>query len=191
LSSLETDSRSSGYYNDRLDGVSDILRRSRDCSVLDIGCNRGLVSFQLVLNGASLVHGCDIFEQGVEFARELFKELPAVHRFERIDLTGGPTALEQGFGKDYQSRYDIVLFMAVYQKLLPLMDRNAREKLVKHIADRTGRFLLIRNKREQLDELEEILKDSGLRRVQYSELPIASAPKVIYERQGFFASSNL
>jgi SAM-dependent methyltransferase len=43
--------RQSGWQHERLDGVSDILRRARDASVLDVGCNRGLVSMEFAWHG--------------------------------------------------------------------------------------------------------------------------------------------
>jgi 2-polyprenyl-3-methyl-5-hydroxy-6-metoxy-1,4-benzoquinol methylase len=176
-------SRSAGYHNDRLDGVSDILNRARDASVLDIGCNRGLVSFQFVQNGATLIHGCDIHEKSLETARELFSELPAVSRFENVDLTGGAPALQRAFGLAYKKQYDIVLFLAVYQKLERIMQTQALTDLVAHLADKTGRYFVLRNHPIHRAQIEPILANAGLRCVQYSELSDVTVPKTIYARE--------
>ena len=64
-----------GYHDIRLDGLTDLLLRARDASVLDLGCNRGLVGFEFANNGAQLVHGIDIYKEGIWTARQLFADL--------------------------------------------------------------------------------------------------------------------
>jgi SAM-dependent methyltransferase len=174
--------RTAGYYNDALDGVSDILVRARDASVLDIGCNRGHVSFQFAQNGAALIHGCDRYEPGVEAARELLQALPTVSRFEPVNLTGGPIALQIAFGSAYRNSYDIVLFLAVYHMLAKVMPRDRLNELVEHLAHRAGRYFVFRNMPEHRAAIEPVLKSAGLRCVHYSELSRVTGLKVIYAR---------
>ena len=64
--------RVAGYHDIRLDGIGDLVIRARDASVLDIGCNRGLVGYELKQNGARLVHGCDIDDDCIGFCRRMF-----------------------------------------------------------------------------------------------------------------------
>src|SRR3954454_22881920 len=110
-------SRTAGYFNDRLDGAGDMLHRARGVSILDIGCNRGMVAFQFAMAGASIVHGCDVYEEVLKTAREVFAEWPISSRFEHVDLIGGPSALAKAFGSEYRPHYDIVLYLAVHHKL--------------------------------------------------------------------------
>lgn len=164
--------RAVGWYNDKLDGLSDLLPRARGASVLDIGCNRGLVSLQFAIAGADLIHGCDIFEPGVQITREIFSEFPAASRFEVVDLTGGAQALQNAFGNSYRSKYDIVLMLAVYHRLKRVMARDDLTALVSHFAGRTGKYFAYRSVPEDVEELDAILKDAGLRRVHFSEISI-------------------
>ena len=146
--------RVAGYHDLRLDGISDLLFRSRDASILDIGCNRGLVSFEFANNGAALLHGCDVYEAGVRTARELFADvLGAKSRFEVVDLTGGPAALKKAFSKDYKSKYDIVLFLAVYHKLKRQMSDEKLQKLVQHLGEHAGRYFAWRGAHPEDDEI--------------------------------------
>jgi 2-polyprenyl-3-methyl-5-hydroxy-6-metoxy-1,4-benzoquinol methylase len=106
--------RVAGEHDFRVDGMADLLHRARGASVFDIGCNRGMVGFEFARNGAAKVHGCDIFDVGINTAREVFADLRSVDaRFEVVDLTGGPKALGAFSGETY----DITLCLATYHTL--------------------------------------------------------------------------
>lgn len=176
--------RVAGYHDLRLDGISDLLFRARDASVLDIGCNRGLVSFEFANNGAALLHGCDLYADGVRTAREIFADvLGSKSRFEVVDLTDGPAALKKAFGKDYKSAYDIVLFLAVYHKLKRQMSDEKLQKLVQHLGERAGRYFAWRGAHPEDDEIAPALKKAGLTRVQTSEISDTIGPAVIWARR--------
>jgi hypothetical protein len=106
----------------------------------------------------------------VQIARQNLSEFPAASRFEVIDLTGGAPALEDAFGLSYRSKYDIVLLLAVYHKLRRVMAREDLTALVWHLAARTGKYFAYRSLPEEVEELDAILTDAGLWRVQFSEI---------------------
>jgi 2-polyprenyl-3-methyl-5-hydroxy-6-metoxy-1,4-benzoquinol methylase len=171
-----------GTHEDRLSGLHDLLRFAQGASALDIGINHGLVAFEFARRGASVVHGCDIHRPGMDTAREIFAELPTQSRFDVVDLTEGPTALEGSFGAEYRSRYDIVLFLSVYHLLLlqqQVTDRVIRE-LVHHLVDRTQRFFVART--PMIDELGTIMGKTGLQRVHFSALSSVVSPMEIWRR---------
>jgi SAM-dependent methyltransferase len=121
--------RVAGVYNYRLDGMGDLLNRARGASVFDIGCNRGLVGYDFAINGAKAVDGCDIFEEGVETARQVFADIRGCEsRFEVADLTKGPRALKAFDGREY----DITLCLATYHKLKRIMTPEDLTALVQH-----------------------------------------------------------
>lgn len=175
--------RVKGYHDLRLDGIGDLVLRARGASVLDIGCNRGLVGFEFANNGAELVHGVDNYEQGIAFARELFCDLRNVKsRFETVDLTQGPDAVRTAFGADYPERYDIVMMLATYHKLTRVMPEDALNKLVAHFGKRTGKYFGWRGYKEELPALDTILGGVGLNRVHTSELAECLEPAAIWSR---------
>lgn len=121
--------RVAGYHDIRMDGMSDLVLRARGKSVFDIGCNRGMVGFEFAVNGASKVHGCDLYEDGVKTAREVFADLRSVEsRFEVVDLTGGPKALKPFAGQGY----DVTLCLATYHKLKRAMEPAALTELMQY-----------------------------------------------------------
>jgi 2-polyprenyl-3-methyl-5-hydroxy-6-metoxy-1,4-benzoquinol methylase len=174
-----TPARTSGYLEDRLSGLTELLQFAPGSTVLDVGTNRGLVALEFGRRGA-LVHGCDLYQEGIYIAREIFKEVSAPARFEVVDLSKGPSALEAAFGPDYRTRYDIVLFLGVYQHLIKQMPIQQLEELIVHLANRTGRFFAFRTQR--LAEVEGILNRADLTKVHFSRINKDCGPCGIWER---------
>ena len=140
-----TPARTSGYLEDRLSGLSELLQFAADSAILDAGTNRGLVALEFARRGATLVHGCDLYGPGIEIAREIFKEVDVSARFEVVDLSCGPSALEAAFAAEYRPHYDIVLFLGVYQHLRKQMPLQELQQLVQHLASKTARFFACRD----------------------------------------------
>ncbi len=142
--------RVAGYHDIRLDGLTDLVMRSRGARVLDLGCNRGLVGFEMANNGASVVHGCDIDAECIDVARGIFIDLRAVQsRFEVIDLTTEIPFPDQ--------RYDIVLMIATYHKLKRVMGAGALTTLIKNLGDRCDKFFCWRGNGNNVEAMEEMI----------------------------------
>lgn len=165
--------RVAGYHDIRMDGMTDLVTRAKGASVFDIGCNRGLVAFEMANNGADIVHGCDIFHEGIRTAREIFADLRAVQsHFAVLDLTGGAQVVANEFGA---TQYDIVLCLATYHKLKRIMPAEPLADLFVHFGKRTRRYFGWRATSEKPDENEEEMKAldgtllrAGLRRIHTS-----------------------
>jgi hypothetical protein len=149
-------------------------------TVLDIAMNHGLVGFEFARCGAALVHGCDRHEPAVTTARNVFTEFNIPSRFEVVDLTGGSSALKAAFGADYLPRYDIVLFLGIYHKLVEQTSDNTILELVRHLIGRTARYFVIRT--AQVRKLDPIFSDTGLRRVHFSDLSPIAGPVEIWQQ---------
>jgi len=168
--------RVAGVHNMRLDGISDVLIRCRECSVMDIGCNRGQVGYEFYLNGATTVHGCDIYEQGILAAREWFTDLRNCQsKFEVVDLTQ-PKALHNVFGN---TKYDITVMLATYHKLKRVMTPNALEDLMLDIGDRTTKYFCWRATSDKANDneleilaLDKVFKQCGLKQIHKSYISL-------------------
>ncbi len=179
--------RVAGYHDLRLDGMMDLVIRARGATVLDVGCNRGLVGFELANNGADLVHGCDNFADGIKTARELFIDLRNVRsKFEVVDLTEGPGLLRAHF----MSAYEIVLLLATYHKLKRSMSASALADLMTYLGRVTGRYFAWRGTSDKPDDNEEEivaldrdLGEVGLKRVHTSYISDALGVAAIWERR--------
>lgn len=177
--------RVAGYHDIRLDGMLDIVVRARGATVMDIGCNRGLVGFEMANNGARLVHGCDNYERGIETARQLFADLRNCEsQFEVLDLRQGAPGLAV-FGV---ARYDIVLMLAVYHKLERVMEPVVLDGLIQTLAHRTNSWFCWRGKSDKPGENEAEMKKldrllSPLQRIHTSYLSKTLGVAAIWERQ--------
>lgn len=176
--------RVAGYHDIRLDGMLDIVLRGRGASVLDVGCNRGLVGFEMANNGARLVHGCDNYAEGIATARQLFCDLRSVeNRFEVVDLTQ-PDALSV-FG---DQRYDIVICLATLHKLKRVMTAEATTNLIRDMGRRTIKYFCWRATSEKIKENAEEMawldRELGLSRVHKSYISESLGVAAIWRRDG-------
>jgi SAM-dependent methyltransferase len=178
--------RVAGEFNYRLDGITDLLTRARKASVFDIGCNRGAAGYDFALNGATKVHGCDIYEQGILAAREWFADLRAVEsQFEVCDLTGGPKALKRFNG----NQYDITLCLATYHKLKRVMGRDDLSELMQFFGRMTKGYFGWRGTSDKANEndqeivaLDRDLGAVGLRRIHTSYISSELGVAAIWAR---------
>lgn len=178
--------RVAGYHDIRMDGMSDLVLRARGSRVMDIGCNRGLVGFEFANNGATAVHGCDNYEDGIKTARQLFADLRSVEsRFECLDLTQ-PNVLNV-FGN---AQYDIIVMLATYHKIKRVMDPKALSILMQDIGQRTLKFFAWRatsdkpNENEgEIFQLDKDMKVSGLKRIHTSYISETLGVAAIWARR--------
>jgi 2-polyprenyl-3-methyl-5-hydroxy-6-metoxy-1,4-benzoquinol methylase len=169
-----------GIHEIRFDGLSDLLLRAHGCSVFDVGCNRGHVGWDFAMNGASVVHGCDIDGPSIQCARMWFSEHPhVVSKFEVVDLTKGPTAVAAAFG---DQDYDIVLLIGVQHKLKRIMAAADLSSLISHLGDRALTYFGWNGYAEDLAQMDEALRGK-LVRVHTSELALPGRPAAIWKRR--------
>ena len=154
--SYKVQRRVAGFNNVRLDGISDLVLRAKGHTVFDIGCNRGMVGYQFAENGASLVHGCDIYDVGIQTAREVFADLRHVEsRFEVVDLTKDHQPLRM-FGRPH---YDIIICLATYHKLKRIMSKQELSNLMTYFGKNTQKYFGWRGTSEKTNENEEEIRN--------------------------------
>jgi len=169
-----------GFHDIRFDGLSDLLMRARGASIIDIGMNRGHVAYEFAVNGARLVHGCDIYAAGVMAARHWFAELPHIEsKFEVVNLAE-PGALTKAFGSE---GYDITLFIGVYHKLSRILDSKGLSDLVRDIGRRSLTYCGAMVHPEHLKTIDADMAAEGLKRIHTSELAYPGRPAVIWKRK--------
>lgn len=179
--------RVAGHHDIRMDGMLDLVVRAHGASVMDIGCNRGLVAFEMANNGAKIVHGCDNYEEGITTARHLFADLRNCQsQFECVDLSLGLRSLHP-FGT--YTKYDIILMLATYHKLKRIMDATLLAELMRDLGDRTLKFFGWRgtsndpNENEgELRLLDQQLRPAGLKRIHTSYISVTLGVCAIWGR---------
>jgi SAM-dependent methyltransferase len=180
MDELHPQRRVVGLHDIRFDGLSDLLLRARGCSVIDVGCNRGHVAYEFAINGARLVHGCDIDAPSIQAARIWFSELPHCQsRFEVVNLEKGPASLEV-FGP---GGYDIVLFLGTLHKLKRVMRPELLSSLIIDLGRRAHPYLAWSGYQVDLQLMDRELATIGMRRVHTSYLALPDKPYAIWKKQ--------
>lgn len=170
-----------GIHEIRFEGLSDLLLYAHGCSVFDVGCNRGHVGWDFAVNGARLVHGCDIDAASMQCARMWFSEHPHVEsKFEVVDLREGPPAVTAAFG---EQAYDIVLFIGTQHKLRRIMPDAQLVDLIQHLGGRALKYVGWNGYAANLPQMDEALAPIGLTRVHTSELVLPGRPAAIWKRR--------
>lgn len=163
--------RVAGTHDIRMDGMTDLVMRARDASVLDIGCNRGLVALEMAQNGARLVAGCDNYAEGIQTARHIFADIRHVKsQFEVVDLTKA-----EPLRPFREPTYDIVLMLATYHKLKRIMGASDLSVLMKDIGRKTLHYFGWRatsdkpeENEQEVENLDRDLAVVGLQRIHTS-----------------------
>lgn len=159
---------------ERLDGIYDLLAYAPGASILDLGCNRGLVGYEFANKGAELVHGCDISEKAIETARALFVDVTNCEsRFDVLDLSR-PAALGS-FGS-----YDIILMLGVYHKIKRLVTQDAMSGLMQEIAIRTKKYFAWNGYQEEEQQIDASFAGLGLFCIHRST--VYGQPTAIWKR---------
>lgn len=176
-----------GPHDIRLEGIADLLSLCEGASVLDVGCNTGSVAYDFFLNRATTIHGCDIFEKGIDSARLWFAQKRRLEsRFEVVDLTV-PGSLNI-FGKD--QKYDIVLLLATYHKLKRVMPPDALSELIHDLGNRTIKYFAWRGTSDQtvdnmseMKALDDLFRPIHLKRLHTSFISDTLGAAAIWARK--------
>jgi len=169
-----------GTVFDRLEGLEYILERCANCSILDFGSSDGLVSYEFARHGATLIHGFDIWEEGVAFSKRLFDNVPVAAEFVQADLAISGKSFQNKHGDLLKARYDIVLYLGMHHALKTQMPKEELNDLVAYLAGKAARWVVVRT--NTLPEFEQVILGSGLRVVYVKQ----GRPKVgllkVFER---------
>lgn len=103
--------RFTGTWDDRLNGLLECGVDFSGKTVLDVGCNMGIIAYEISKLGPSFIHGIDRSKDHIHIARSIFCGSKVSSRFDVADL-GDDT-----FSNLLLPSYDVVLMLAVYHHL--------------------------------------------------------------------------
>jgi SAM-dependent methyltransferase len=140
----------------RIGGLETLFQTAKDATILDLGCFDGLIAYEFVRAGAKLVHGLDNDGFHLDTANRIFSQINIPSRFVHADLRK-PDAVSHALGDHCLRKYDMVLFLGVYQHIYRSMSEQRRKDLIASIVDRVGSFLAIRMPQEVWIDFEPLL----------------------------------
>ena len=172
--------RFAGDVFQRFRGLAPVLDRAKGAAVLDIGSCDGLVAYEFAKRGAALVHGFELDDGDVAFARRLFRDVPTKSVFVRANLDREAPAFRTRHADVLRDAYDVVLFLGVYHHLERQMSREALDAFVRLLVDLAESVFVVRTK--QLARVEPLVLEAGFRRAGETEALGDVGPLRIYER---------
>jgi 2-polyprenyl-3-methyl-5-hydroxy-6-metoxy-1,4-benzoquinol methylase len=144
-----------GPWHDRIAGLFDCGIDFTGKSVLDVGCNMGIVAYEISKRGPSLIHGLDNYLGAFRVAKAIFSAVPVESRFDLVDLRN-----ERKLQKVLLPSYDIILLMEVYHQVKK-KSPAAAIRTVEIIVPRSTQTVLVRGLKNQKEELNKLIEDQG------------------------------
>jgi hypothetical protein len=149
----------------RIGGLETLLESAKGSTLLDLGCFDGLIAYEFFRSGAKLAHGLDNDALHLETASRIFAQVAIPSRFVHADLRK-PDAISRALTNHGLAKYDIVLFLGVFQHIFKSMTVERREELVTAIVGRVGSCLAVRMPAEVWKEFECLLPANKLELVR-------------------------
>lgn len=151
----------SGNWPQRLEGLFDCGVDFSGKSILDVGCNIGIIAYEISKQKPRSIHGVDSYRAAIRIAKCIFGAVPVESQFQVLNLLK-----DKDLRRTLRPLYDIVLMLAVYHHIREADPIEAR-RVVLTLAERCSDTLIVRNPprtRVNYDcdtEISEILKEAG------------------------------
>jgi 2-polyprenyl-3-methyl-5-hydroxy-6-metoxy-1,4-benzoquinol methylase len=166
-----------GSWHDRIAGLFDCGIDFTGKSVLDVGCNMGIVAYEISKRGPSFIHGLDNYRGALRVAKAVFTAVPVESRFDLIDLRD-----ERQLQSVLLPSYDIVLLMEVYHQVRK-KNPVAAARAVEIIVPRSVQTVLVRSLPDQKEEVCKLIEGHGFASVPLDE-SVAKRGFIRFERSG-------
>jgi 2-polyprenyl-3-methyl-5-hydroxy-6-metoxy-1,4-benzoquinol methylase len=150
---------SSGFVGDWEHRIGDLFNSGVDFrgrSVLDAGCNMGLVAYEIAKRGPRFIHGVDRRKDFIHVARMIFLGFSIESQFDRVDITR-----DRVLRSLLHSEYDVVIFLAVYPHIRRAHGVATAERTLRTLLSRCRQDFIIRLPQADLAEVETIFAAEG------------------------------
>ena len=126
-----------GTWDHRLAGLFECGVDYHGKSILDAGCNIGIIAYEIAKHRPSFIHGIDNYRRGISVARHIFQAVDVSSRFDVADLTN-----ERKLRRLLQQRYEIVLLLSVWQNIRTSHGSVAADRVVSVLTEHcSGMFV--------------------------------------------------
>ena len=152
-----------GTISDRVSGLFDLDLDYTGKSILDVGCNIGMVSYEISKSQPKFIHGIDSYRPAINIARNIFMGVGAESEFHAVDL-----ANDRALHRVLKPQYDIVIMLSVWQHLKNAEGEQKAAEITRELAGRCEGYFLARNPMTEEEEFNAILEEIGFSLVGYS-----------------------
>jgi 2-polyprenyl-3-methyl-5-hydroxy-6-metoxy-1,4-benzoquinol methylase len=145
-----------GDWDYRLSGLFECGVEFGSKTVLDAGCHMGIVAYEISKQRPALIHGVDHYGAAIKVAGHIFSAVPVPSAFYRANLIS-----ERSVNKVLLPRYDIVVFMSVWQHIRNRYGGEIGDRVAMGLAHRCSSVFLARVPHSLHDHFSEIMEGAG------------------------------
>ncbi len=126
-----------GNWDFRLAGIFDCGVDFSGKTILDAGCNVGIIDYEIAKKSPAFIHGIDDYPAGIAAARHIFQGLDVASRFDVADLTN-----DRRLRGLLRPSYDVVMFMSVWQHIRGQRGEAVADRVLATLTERcAGTFI--------------------------------------------------
>jgi 2-polyprenyl-3-methyl-5-hydroxy-6-metoxy-1,4-benzoquinol methylase len=129
----------SGTWDHRIGDVFECGVDYRGKTILDAGCNMGIVDYEIAKKHPKFIHGIDEEKWFIEIARSIFLAVPVESQFDVLDLTRNARLVRL-----LHPHYDIVLLLSVYPHVYRESGQAAARLLAQTLFARCSETFVLR-----------------------------------------------
>jgi 2-polyprenyl-3-methyl-5-hydroxy-6-metoxy-1,4-benzoquinol methylase len=145
-----------GNWDFRLDGVFDCGIDFSAKSILDAGCNVGIVAYEIAKRHPRSIHGIDHYRPAIKTARHIFMGVEIPHHFDVADLTQ-----DRKLRGLLAPAYDIVLLMCVWEHIDRTRGAAIGDRVVATLAERCTGLFVSKSTSDKADAFTKLMARQG------------------------------
>ncbi|MEW9837734.1 hypothetical protein [Mesorhizobium marinum] len=147
-----------GNWDWRLTGIFDCNVDYSGKTILDAGCNIGLIDYEISKRSPAFIHGIDSYRAGISAARHIFQGVDVPSRFDVADLGN-----DRRLRKLLLPSYDIVLFMSVWHQVKQNRGSRISDRLVATLTEHCSGVVVAKNPERFSSSFKQVMHDHGFR----------------------------
>ena len=149
----------------------------RGKTVLDAGCNVGILAYEIAKLGPSFVHAIDGSQPELDAARVILRSVEIPTRVDLVDL-----ADDAQLRAVLDPAYDIVQLLAVYQHVHKARGDAAARRMLATLAERCRDAFIVATQPDYLPAIIDALSASGFRLERETQSPARRVKHLVFRR---------
>jgi 2-polyprenyl-3-methyl-5-hydroxy-6-metoxy-1,4-benzoquinol methylase len=146
-------------------------------TVLDAGCNVGILAYEIAKRGPAFIHALDGSRQMLDAAKLIFRSVETPHRLDLVDL-----ANDRRLREVLRPAYDVVQLLAVYQHVERVRGDRLARRMLATLAERCTETFVAASNPIYLPAITETLMASELRLEHETASPSRRVKHLVFRR---------
>lgn len=147
-----------GNWEFRLAGLFDCGVDYSGKTILDAGCNIGIIDYEIAKRAPAFIHGIDEYRAAINTARQIFRGYDMESRFDVADLTN-----DRKLRGLLRPSYDVVIFTSVWQHLRKRRGEAVADRVVATLTERCSGTFIAKTTDDIAHEFTAVMERHGFR----------------------------